>query len=190
MEEFTSGATLWVGGEEAIDRALHGSNDLRVDIVLDARGAFPLRRDKSPHLIRPQGAVRHKPISQTKLGRRVVAPLFERLVQPAIEELRQPQRVLVACINGRHRSAQLAALLLLGGLPPAAAGDAASVEQALAHVWARRHLVEWTHLSGPSPNAPVFGQNFRRVWTRCLLQGPSALAACPPVGPLRPPCSA
>ena len=63
------------------------------------------------------------------------------LLLPLCTALRRGACVLIACANGRHRSAQLAALILYGVLD--------DFDSALNHVWVRRHLAEWIPLPGP-----------------------------------------
>ena len=163
-QELSSGASVWVGGFESVDRACHEGNEMGFGAVLDCRGLFPLTRRRRRHDMNPQQGVEYSSVSQTKLGMIVTRRLFEQMMEPVLAAVSRRQRVLVACVNGRHRSAQLAALLVLGAQPQVPGEPVeASVDRALNHVWQRRHLTEWTHPSGsrrcfscppPRPSVP------------------------------------
>ena len=128
-------------------------NPMAFEVVLDCRGPRRFKRDKSYHAgqFDPE-RMEYLNVNWGRMRGYTTVSKLEDAVLPVISRLRSPStRGLINCVNGRHRSPQMAALLMLGAIPLQGTYDRrAVVDAVLNSVWRRRHLSEFTVLSGYS----------------------------------------
>ena len=155
LQEFVNGAELYVGGFESCDLVCSGGNPLGVTHLVDCRGGYALDRAKRHHIYEVPAGVASVPVGFTRIASMIPRDQAQRLLQPLVDVVRRGRcRVLIFCVNGRHRSSQLCAMLLAGARRntphTALQGSLAAVAGALNHVWRARSLAEWTSLPGQS----------------------------------------
>lgn len=151
-QELSNGVKIFVGGFESIDSVCL-DNPLGITHVVDCRGGYPRNRKGEWHQYRLPAGVASVNVRWTYLGRLPAEPVARQCLEPLANLLRQGRKsMLIACVNGRHRSAQLAALVLatayhLGpGYRELRPGLA--VDQGCNHVWRARSLSEFCSLRG------------------------------------------
>jgi hypothetical protein len=141
-QEFTTGAILLVGGLEAAMEVLSGPNIAGVDVVFDCRGDPTIGRHRTVHHLPPTPpGVTMRHIPATSLSGFVMNSRFVEAYTPLAEAIQQGRRILVFCINGKHRSAQTVTMAITPFFT--------TVSAAMDHVFFLRNIVEFTSLQGP-----------------------------------------
>ena len=142
QQEYDNGAQLWLGGLESAELAC-GENHMGIQVIVDCRDGPSLQwdRDRQPHRLPVPDTLKWMQIKASSLSSWVGSDRMEKAYEPIFRALAAGLRVLVFCINGKHRSNKTSTDIVCAGFQDS--------DRAMNHVWLRRKLVEFTSLPGP-----------------------------------------
>lgn len=145
IQEFANGGKLYLGGWEAAVHATEEENLLGINCIVECRdGASEFQgRGHHHHTVVAPAGVLHLKVPATRLSQWIPRGRAYEAYEPVFEALGQGRVVLAHCLNGRHRSAQVCAGVMIGAL------NSRDPEEAFNYIWLRRRIVEWHALPGP-----------------------------------------